>query len=59
MRKSSIIPTSNNNGNGLWGDVGDTGTVFSGNTITGSRLSGIRYEISHYATYREQYADEQ
>jgi parallel beta-helix repeat protein len=41
---------TNNNGNGLWGDCGDTGTVFSGNTITGSRLSGIRYEISHNAT---------
>jgi parallel beta-helix repeat protein len=42
---------SDNNGNGFWGDVGDTGLVFSGNTITGSRLSGIRYEISHYGTF--------
>jgi len=40
----------NNNGNGLWGDCGATGTVFSGNTISGSRLAGIRYEISHNAT---------
>ena len=40
----------NNNGNGLWGDCGATGTVFSGNTISGSRLSGIRYEISHNAS---------
>ncbi len=40
----------NNNGNGLWGDCGATGTVFSGNNIRGNRLSGIRYEISHSAT---------
>jgi parallel beta-helix repeat protein len=41
---------TNNNGVGLWGDGGDTGTIFSGNTVTGSRLDGIRYEISHYGT---------
>ena len=41
---------SNNNGVGLWGDCGATGTIFSGNTITGNRLDGIRYEISHNAT---------
>ena len=41
---------TNNNGNGLWSDCGATGSIFSGNTITGSRLSGIRYEISHYGT---------
>jgi len=40
---------ADNNGNGLWGDCGAIGTVFSGNTISGSRLSGIRYEISHNA----------
>jgi parallel beta-helix repeat protein len=39
---------SNNNGVGLWADSGATGTVFSGNKITGSRLDGIRHEISHY-----------
>ena len=41
---------SNNDGVGLWGDCGATGTLFSGNTVTGSRLDGIRYEISHSAT---------
>ena len=41
---------SNNNGVGLWGDCGATGSIFSGNTITGNRLDGIRYEISHSGT---------
>jgi len=41
---------TNNNGVGLWGDVHATGTIFSGNTVTGSQLEGIRYEISHYGT---------
>jgi parallel beta-helix repeat protein len=40
----------NNNGVGLWADAGATGTIFSGNTISGSRLDGIRHEISHYGT---------
>jgi parallel beta-helix repeat protein len=40
----------NNNGVGLWGDSGATGVIFSGNTVKGSRLDGIRYEISHYGT---------
>jgi parallel beta-helix repeat protein len=40
----------NNNSVGLWGDSGATGTVFSGNTIQGSQLDGIRYEISHSGT---------
>jgi parallel beta-helix repeat protein len=43
------IYTDNNNV-GLWGDSGSTGSIFSGNTITGSQLDGIRYEISHYGT---------
>ena len=41
---------ANNSGVGLWADVGATGTVFSGNTVTGNKFDGIRSEISHYGT---------
>jgi len=41
---------SNNNGTGIWSDCGATGTIISGNTVTGSLHDGIRYEISHYGT---------
>ena len=41
---------SNNNGNGLWGDGGDTNALFSGNTVEHNLYNGIAYEISYSAT---------
>ena len=38
---------SNNNGNGLWGDEGDTNAIFAGNTVDHNIYNGITYEISH------------
>lgn len=38
---------SNNNGNGLWGDGGDTNAIFAGNMVDHNLFNGITYEISH------------
>ena len=38
---------TNNDGIGLWADMGLNNGNFSGNTVTDNSGLGIRYEISH------------
>jgi parallel beta-helix repeat protein len=42
---------SNNYGPGLWLDCDATGSILSGNTITGNEGDGIRSELGHYGTF--------
>jgi hypothetical protein len=39
-----------NNGNGLWGDSGEIGAIYSGNAVHRNLYNGITYEISHSGT---------
>lgn len=44
-----------NYGAGLWSDVQSAYMTFEGNTITGNHWSGIKFEISWYGTFRDNY----